>query len=211
MDIKISLVPINRTAKKKSSISLFCCTGRKQQTSDLTVTNKKDSLLPGTKEETIEFCSSHHKEDLCIKQQLHFNTMYSSNSFDQKVANTNASNGYALVTGNTMVSRTVQDGLSKECKEETDPSMEVCEGGQYVNIQGTEDQPSCFCCTLKFSRSFSANAAHATTLRIKQLDKLNLFNSKKSSSEENFCTDDPYLFCSDTNEQDTYNTEEDNG
>ncbi|XP_065027195.1 protein STICHEL-like 2 [Musa acuminata AAA Group] len=211
VDIKISLVPINRTAKKKSSISLFCCTGRKQQTSDLTVTNKKDSLLPGTKEETIEFCSSHHKEDLCIKQQLHFNTMYSSNSFDQKVANTNASNGYALVTGNTMVSRTVQDGLSKECKEETDPSMEVCEGGQYVNIQGTEDQPSCFCCTLKFSRSFSANAAHATTLRIKQLDKLNLFNSKKSSSEENFCTDDPYLFCSDTNEQDTYNTEEDNG
>ncbi|CAL9177518.1 unnamed protein product [Musa hybrid cultivar] len=59
VDIKISLVPINRTAKKKSSISLFCCTGRKQQTSDLTVANKKDSLLPGTKEETIEFsCKS---------------------------------------------------------------------------------------------------------------------------------------------------------
>ncbi|URE43542.1 DNA polymerase III subunits gamma and tau domain III [Musa troglodytarum] len=212
VDIKISLVPINRAAKKKSSISLFCCTGRKQQTSDLTVTNKKDSLLPGTKEETIEFCSSHHKEDLCVKQQLHFNNLYGSNSFDQKVVNTNASNGCALVTGNTMISRTVQDGLSKECKEETDPSKEVCEGGQYMNIQGTEDQPSCLCWTLKFSRrSFSANAARATTLRIKQLDKPNLFNSQKSSSEENICTDDPHLFCSDTNEQDTYNTEEDKG
>ncbi|WOL04419.1 protein STICHEL-like 2 [Canna indica] len=200
VDIRISRVPsfICRNSRKKSLVSLFCCSGRKQKTSESNAENRNYSLSHGREKKLVDLCPSHQKGLPCMMQQLHFETMQSSNSNWKEESTTNRSDVHSLINASATSNRRVQNLLSRGCNEEADPSKEVCEGGPYVNIQETKDQPGCFPCALKLSKkSFSANTAHAINPRIQRHEK---------ATEENKGTNDPHIFCSNLNEQATYAT-----